>query len=507
MSLHVTVRMLSSFDETKVSASLRVRIAPSPTGAIHLGLARTALFNWAYARGRSGEFLLRIEDTDRERSTAESERAILEGLSWLGLEWDEGPDVGGPHAPYRQSERVELHREAGEKLLAAGHAYRCFCSQERLEALREGQAAARQNPAYDGRCRDLDPSAVRTRAAAGEKSVLRFRVPPGRTRIEDLVRGDVSFDNSEVDDWIMLRQDGTPTYNFCVVVDDIAMRITHVLRGEEHLVNTPKQVLLYNAFGAPPPQFAHLPLMLGKDKKKLSKRSGDTSLDDYRRKGYPREAIANFLCLQGWALDGEHEIFSIDQLVRRFDIRDVNRAGAIFDPDKFLWMAGEYIRKDTVERLAERCAPFVIEAGLCGADELERAREWYLAVVALEQERIRLYSELPPRIAHYFAADDAVRYDPEAEAAVRKRGDGAAVLAAYLAWLRERSDLDQPASLSAATKAWLAERGWKVPALFQPLRCALTGLAGGPDLFEVIRLLGCERTLARMEAGIRRTGS
>ncbi|MEC7232881.1 MAG: glutamate--tRNA ligase, partial [Planctomycetota bacterium] len=320
-------------------SDLRLRIAPSPTGSVHLGLCRTALFNWAYARGRGGAFVLRIEDTDRTRSTAESEAAILEGLRWLGIDWDEGPEVGGPHGPYRQSERVVGHTETVQRLVEAGYAYRCFCSAERLTELREGQEKRKETPRYDGRCRDLDPAESARRAAAGEEFTVRFRVPEGATVFEDLVRGSVRFDHGEIDDWIMLRRDGSPTYNFVVVCDDVDMRISHVFRGEEHLVNTPKQILLYEALGEAAPRFGHLPLMLGTDRKKLSKRTGDTALGDYVAKGYPRDAITNFLCLQGWALDGETEVFDMATFVERFDIVDVQKAGAVFDPDKFRWLA------------------------------------------------------------------------------------------------------------------------------------------------------------------------
>ena len=489
-----------------MSAPIRVRFAPSPTGRLHVGGARTALFNWAYARGRGGKFILRIEDTDAERSTPEFERAILEGLRWLGLDWDEGPDIGGPHAPYRQSERLERHKEYAQRLLLDGKAYRCFCTSERLETLRAEQSARKEKPAYDGLCAGLPSEEVQRRLAAGEPAVVRFRVPPGETRFLDHVRGEVVFQNVEVDDWVMVRTDGNPTYNFVVVCDDVDMRITHVFRGEEHLVNTPKQVLLYRALGLEPPEFGHLPLMLGTDGKKLSKRTGDTALQDYQEKGYPKEAIVNFLCLQGWALDGATEVFTLDELVKSFDIKDVTKGGAIFDLDKFHWLAGEYIRKDSLEGVAERCAPFVIAAGLMSADELARRRSWYLQAVAGEKERIRTYSELPARIAYLFAPDEQVRWDEQAEKNARKQSDPAQTLTEYLAWLEPRIAGADAASLREPTKAWVAERGLKMPALFQPLRLALTGAPGGPDLFDVMGLLGPEKTLRRIRSAIGRLG-
>ena len=484
---------------------MRLRFAPSPTGRLHVGGARTALFNWAYARRHGGTFVLRIEDTDAERSTPEHERAILDGLRWLGLDWDEGPDIGGPHAPYRQSERIERHRVLAQALLAASQAYRCFCTPERLDALRAEQAARGAKPAYDRRCAELPRDEVERRLAGGERAVLRFRVPPGETRFVDRVRGEVVFQNAEVDDWVMLRADGTPTYNFVVVCDDVDMRISHVFRGEEHLVNTPKQVLLYRAFERPIPEFGHLPLMLGADGKKLSKRTGDAALEDYREKGYPREAILNFLCLQGWALDGSTEVFSIDDLVASFDIADVTKGGAIFDLDKFRWLAGEYIRSDSLERVAERCAPFVVAAGLMDEAQLRERWSWFLEVVRGEKERIRTYAELSERVAYLFAGDGDVPYDPEAEERARRPGTAAGLLREYATWLREAlAGGAAPAALAEGTRAWVKERGLKMPALFQPLRLALTGQAGGPDLFEVIALLGPERALRRIERAAER---
>jgi nondiscriminating glutamyl-tRNA synthetase len=485
--------------------SVRVRYAPSPTGKQHIGGARTALFNWAFARRHGGKFILRIEDTDAERSKPEHETAILEGLRWLGIDWDEGPDVGGPCGPYRQSERGERYLGTAAALFQAGWAYRCFCSEARLEELRAGQERRGEKPAYDGLCRSLAPEECQRRMAAGEKPVLRFRVPPGEVRIADLIRGDVVFDNKEVDDWVMVRSDGGPIYNFCVVVDDLDMRITHVLRGEEHLTNTPKQVLLYQALGLAPPRFGHLPLMLGTDGKKLSKRSGDTALQDYRDKGYPRAAIVNFLCLQGWALDGKTEIFSVDELVAHFDPTEVSKNGAIFDVAKFQWMAGEYARKEALEELAEHCRPYVVAAGLMSAAELASRRDWYLEAVRTERERVRIYSDLPGRLAYLFAPDAGVPFQEQALANARKQSGHVESLRAYLEWLRPKlGEGVTKDALREASKAWIAERKLKVPQLFQPLRCVLTGEPGGPDLFDVIGLLGPARALKRIEAGIGR---
>ncbi len=503
-----------------MSRPLRVRFAPSPTGQLHIGGARTALFNWAYARRFGGKFLLRIEDTDPLRSTPEFERAILEGLRWLGLDWDEGPDIGGPFAPYHQVQRLETHKRYAGDLLERGLAYRCFCTRERLEEMTKEQDAKKEKNAYDGRCRDLAPEESARRGASGEPYTLRFRVPTGETRFVDLVRGAVVFDNKEVEDWVMVRSDGNPTYNFVVVCDDADMEISHVFRGEEHLVNTPKQVLLCRALGQTPPEFGHLPLMLGTDRKKLSKRTGDTALKDYSDRGFPRAAIVNFLCLQGWALDGATEVFDVDTFVAHFDIADVGKSGSIFDVEKFLWLGGEYIRREPLEELAEHCLPFVTACGSASESDLRARWPWFLGIVTAERERIRTYGEFADRTAYLFAADEAVAYSDEALNGARKQAQRVETLRAYLDWLRPRfaapvdaapGDAASPdaaavdaAALRDATKAWVAEKGLKMPALFQPLRVALTGLAGGPDLFDAMSWIGAQSTLRRIEVAIER---
>lgn len=488
--------------------TIRLRYAPSPTGFLHIGGARTALFNWAWARRMGGTFVLRVEDTDRARSKPEYERGILEALRWLGIDWDEGPDVGGEFGPYRQTERFERYRTAGEELLSTGHAYPCFCDAQRLAELRQSQEAAGETPAYDQRCRSIEPEEAARRRAAGEPWVLRFAVPEGgSSSLRDLVRGDVRVENSDVDDWIMVRADGSPTYNFCVVCDDAAMQITHVLRGVEHLTNTPKQLLVYAAMGLEPPAYAHLPLMLGKDKKKLSKRTGDTSVQDYSAAGYPPEAVANFLCLQGWSLDDRTTLLSLEDLVKHFDPADVSKGGAVFDPEKFLWMAGEYLRATDGPTLVERCTPFLLRAGLMTAEEIQERSAWLAAAVESERERMRLYADLPERLAYLFAPDDALPFDPKAERNARKQDPEGSTLLSYREWLEPR--LVAGAAIDAAalredTRAWVGEQGLSFGALFQPLRCALTGAAGGADLFDVMGLLGRERTLARLAAGSQR---
>ncbi len=482
---------------------MRLRFAPSPTGQLHIGGARTALFNWAVARKSGGQFLLRVEDTDPERSKREYEEAIFDGLRWLGLTWDEGPDAGGPHGPYRQSERSDVHLGIAAQLRRSGWAYPCFCSKERLDSLRAEQEAAKQTPRYDGLCRDVSEEQARTRMDAGDSFVLRFRTPEGSTTFRDLIRGEVTFENIEVDDWVLVRTDGTPTYNFVCVCDDAAMEITHVVRGEEHLVNTPKQILLYEVLGASAPTFAHLPLMLGTGGKKMSKRDGDTALTDYREAGYPPEAVLNFLALQGWALDGETEIFSVETLIERFDLERVSKGGSIFDPEKFKWMAGEYLRAEPLSQTAERSRPFVVAKELATEAELTERAAWFERAVDTIRERVQLYSEVPSALDYLFAPDDAVPFDEKAEKGARKHGpDGLAVLVDLEDWLASHlSPGVGSEALGAELKSWVKQRGVKFPVAFQPLRCALTGKAGGPELADVLLLLGLERAQARLRAG------
>ena len=488
-----------------MTAPVRVRFAPSPTGKLHIGGARTALFNWAWARRNGGQFILRIEDTDPTRSRREHEDEILSGLAWLGIDWDEGPDRPGDFGPYRQSERAELHAEAAGRLVEGGVAYRCFYTPERLAELRATQEANKETPAYDRHCRDLSREDSDRRAAAGEPYVLRFAVPDGETRFVDRMRGEIVFQNEEVDDWIMVRTDGAPTYNFVCVLDDAAMKISLVLRGVEHLVNTPKQVLLYRALGLEAPEFGHLPLMLGTDKKKLSKRTGGTALLSYKDEGYPPEAVFNFLALQGWALDGETEVFSADELVAAFDPANVSLGGSIFDVDKFRWLAGEYVRSQPLERTAARAKSFVVAAGLTDDADLEARSAWFERLVALAQERIHLYSDLPEQVAWAFAQDGAVEFEEKALKGARKHADGRETLVAFRSWLTERLEAQEAVdAIRAGARDWVGERGIKFPVLFQPLRCALTGKAGGPDLFDVIDLVGRDAALARIDAGLER---
>ena len=480
-----------------MSRPVRVRFAPSPTGKLHLGGARTALFNWAFARRHAGVFLLRIEDTDTERNSEESLRSILSSLRWLGLDWDEGPEVGGDFGPYYQTLRLDRYAAAATRGLEEGWLYRCFTPAEEIERQREAARTAERNWRFDAVSRALPRAEAERRAAAGEPHVLRVRVPDGVTvSIPDHVRGEVVVASEQVEDWVALRFGGMPTYNFACVLDDAEMQISHVLRGEEHLSNTPKQSLLYRALALPEPEYAHVPLILGQDGKKLSKRTGDTAVEDYRTKGFPPEALFNFLCLLGFSIDDKTTVFSPEELVNHVVLHRLQKGGAICDPEKLHWLCGEYQRRGGAALLAERALPWMQAAGLASAapDAAEHARLAEIAAAFLP--RVALYGELPQQSAFLFAAelvpDDAARAvlaTPEAAPALA----AAAEAIATTAW--------PIADLKAVLQPAATEAGIKFGALMKPLRAALTGTLGGPELADVVRLLGRERALARLRAG------
>jgi glutamyl-tRNA synthetase len=479
------------------AAPLRVRFAPSPTGSLHIGGARTALFNWLVARGRGGVLVLRSEDTDVARSTAESERAVMDDLRWLGLEWDEGPDHGGPHGPYRQSERRAIYRAAADRLLAAGTAYPCFCTDEELEAKRKAAQTAGRAPIYDGACRNLDEAAQAARRASGAPESARFRVSGRDVPVHDVVRGLVTFPGETIGDFVILRSNGLPTYNFACVVDDAGMRISHVIRGEEHLTNTGRQMLLYEALGETPPAFAHISLILNTDRSKMSKRSGEaaTFVSEFRAQGYLPEALINFLALLGWSWDGEREIFSRSELVGKFSLERVNATPAVFNRDKLEWLNGQYLRAMPIPERAARVAAWLAEQGRMldrpdAAAFLERA-------VAAVGDRLKTLADVEAYAGWAFG--DAFEIDPaaRAEAAAKPR---AAELLRALAETVSQTEPFAPPALEAAARA-LAERfGVKPGDLFFPARVALTGKKVAPGLFEVMELLGRERTVARLRA-------
>ncbi len=475
---------------------VRVRVAPSPTGDPHVGTAYIALFNYAFARHSGGRFLLRIEDTDRERSTKESERAIFEALRWVGLTWDEGPDVGGPFAPYRQSERGDIYRRHAADLVASGAAYPCFCTAERLAALREEQKAKKLNLGYDGACRLLSPEAVRAALDAGKPHVIRLAVPrEGQTVVHDLVRGDVVIQNATVDDQVLLKSDGFPTYHLANVVDDHVMGITHVIRAEEWITSTPKHLLLYKAFGWAPPVFCHMPLLRNRDKSKISKRKNPTSLLWYREQGYLPEALLNFLALMGWSVAENREVFSLEDMIREFTLERVATSEPIFDFQKLDWLNGLYIRALPPAELARRLREFMPQGRAC--DEA-----FVLKTLPLLQERLKKLSDYATMAEFFYA--EAV-HPTVAELTPKKASpvQAADMLSAAREALSACEDWNA-ATMEARCRAAAASSGFKDRDLFMALRVAVTGAPVSPPLFESMALLGRDRCLARVAAAIER---
>lgn len=470
---------------------------------LHIGGARTALFNWALARRHGGVFILRVEDTDTERNTEASLQSILDSMRWLGLDWDEGPDCGGDFGPYFQSERNDLYQAAVERGVAEGWLYRCFLSPEQAQEMREAHLNEKRAGRWENPSRDLPAAEAAARAEAGEACVLRFRVPLEReVKVQDHIRGAVSFRTEEVEDWVAVRANGMPTYNFCCAIDDAHMQISHVIRGEEHLVNTPKQVLLAEALGIAVPDFAHVPLILGADGKKLSKRTGDTALGDYIDKGYPADALFNFLALLGFSIDDRTTVFSRDELVQAFDLRRISKGGALFDTDKLHYLCGEYIRGMQVPALTDACLPWLREAGLVGEDlpaggiEVAGSRVWLEGLVAAMQERIGLFAELPEKAGFLFAEE--ANYDEKAQKALAE--EGAADRLAAIARALEAETAFPPAEFGAWTKAQCEALGVGMGKVMKPLRAALSGTLGGPELADILTLLGRERALRRLHA-------
>ncbi|MFN3975197.1 MAG: glutamate--tRNA ligase [Dehalococcoidia bacterium] len=493
---------------------VRVRYAPSPTGEPHVGNIRTALFNWLFARHHGGAFIVRIEDTDRERLVPGALEAILEGLQWLGLDWDEGPTPDGqssfgPYSPYFQSQRLPLYHQAAQALMERGWAYECFCTPHELEAMRQEQQRLRQPPGYWGKCRTLAPQEKEALRAQGRKSVVRFRVPrePGEEVIvHDLIRGEVRWRTALLDDFVCLKGDGFPTYHLAVVVDDHTMGITHVLRAEEWLPSTPRHLLLYRALGWEPPLFAHLPMILGPDRSKLSKRHGATSIREYKRLGYLPEAMVNFLALLGWSLDETTEIISREDLVRHFSLERVTKAGAIFNLEKLTWMNGVYIRRLAPQELAHRLLPFLerpqAEGGLPDSVPRPLDRGYLLRIVPLVQERLFTLAEAAS-LTDFFFLDD-LDYDPAL--LVQKGMDRPATrrtLKAVLDALCTITTWDAP-SLEGLLRPLCDALGQKTGQVFGAIRVATTGRTAAPPLFQTLEVLGKERSLKRLEAAIKK---
>lgn len=455
---------------------LRVRFAPSPTGHLHVGNARTALFNWLLARGQGGTFILRIEDTDAERSTAVSEASILEDLRWLGLDWDEGPDAGGPHGPYRQSERLQLYQSYARDLVSRGIAYYCFCSPEQLEQERQAAFAANQPPKYSGRCRALPIEDSSRRVSSGEAAAIRFSVPADRdVTFHDIVRGGVTFNTAVIGDPVILRSDGRPAYNFAVVIDDALMEVTCVIRGEDHISNTPRQLLIYEALGFEPPQFAHLSLVMGPDHAPLSKRHGATSVSEFREKGMLPESLVNYLALLGWSPGEGEELLPAAELARRFDLGKVSHSSAVFDTDKLAWMNRHYLKEAAPARVVGLAMPAFLRSGAVETDTVE-ARAYLESLLPMALGSVDRVDEIAERVSFVFGwSADA------ASEAVRSEADGVKVALALAEALDDTGALDKEAFRAAAGRVKDAT-GCKGKALFHPIRVVLTGEASGPEL-------------------------
>jgi len=475
----------------------RVRFAPSPTGYLHVGGARTALFNWLYARRHGGTFILRIEDTDVERSSADMITGILSSMRWLGLTWDEGPDVGGPHAPYFQTERLDQYRAAAARLVDAGHAYYCYCRPEELAAKRSAAEAAGSAWTYDRTCHALSREEIANREAAGQPRAIRFFVPPGVTQFTDLVRGHIAFAREHIEDFVILRSDGYPTYHLSVVVDDVAMEITQVVRGDDHISNTPKQVLLYEALGAPVPEFAHVPLILGPDKKRLSKRHGATSVGEYETQGYLPEAMINFLALLGWSPGGNQEVFSRDELIERFALDGISGGNAVFNSEKLDWFNQQHIMRLPADEILRRLRPAIEAAGLWRDGFLTTDAGWIARVINLLKPRAKKLADIVPAMIPFVS--DRITYD---EAAVNKhlRGEGVTEhLSAWRAVLQTMPNLD-PLETETALRKLAEARGIKPGVLIHATRVAVVGQAVSPGLFEVLELVGRDRVTERLGA-------
>ena len=466
---------------------MRVRFAPSPTGQLHVGNARTALFNWLLARGHDGTLILRIEDTDAERSTKESEDSILQDLRWLGLEWDEGPDVGGASGPYRQSERLHLYTSYANELLAVGHAYYCFCPPQKPEDERRKDLAAGRPPKYRGTCRNIPPDEAKRRLEAGERAVVRFRVPEHiDVAFQDMVRGDVTFSTDVIGDPVLVRSDGRPAYNFAVVVDDALMEVTHVIRGEDHISNTPRQILLYRALGFGPPRFAHLSLVLGPDHTPLSKRHGATSVAEFRARGYLPEALTNYLALIGWSPRSgggvepqDAELMPLDEMARRFAIEDVGHSAGVFDPEKLAWMNRHYMKVAAPARIAAESARYFLTRGFLKRRS-DAALAYLESVLPMAVGSVDRLEEIPDRLAFLFQYDAVQALANPAVSGVLHEAGARGVIAA-LGETIEGPLLDRDAFRAAASRV-KDKTGQKGKALFHPIRVALTGESGGPEL-------------------------
>jgi len=475
---------------------VRTRIAPSPTGYLHIGLARTALFNYLFTKKHEGSFVLRVEDTDLERSSLEFEKDIIENLKWLGIDWDEGPDIGGKYGPYRQTQRTDMYKKYIEKLIAEDKAYYCFCSEEELEAQRQYQMSRGLAPKYSGKCANLDKETVKKYLSEGKPTVIRFRVPAKKISFNDLIRGKLEFDAGLIGDMVIAKDLNTPLYNFAVVIDDFEMKISHVIRGEDHISNTPKQILIQEALGFSQPLYAHLPLILGTDRSKLSKRHGATSVSDFRKQGYLPEALINFMAFLGWNPGDEREIYSMNSLIKEFSLEKVQKAGAVFNIKKLDFLNGFYIRQRSPEKLTELCLPYLIEAGFIIKEKADL--EYLKKIISIYQERLKKLSEIVELTDFFFK--EKLNYDKNLlrwkEMSDKEIKDSLNKLEKLLSKVKledwNKTNLER-VLLPESEK--IGDRG----KLLWPLRVALTGKEASAGPFEIAEILGKEKTIKRIK--------
>lgn len=481
-----------------MSNEIRVRYAPSPTGHLHIGNARTALFNYLFARNKGGKFIIRIEDTDKKRNIEGGEQSQLKYLRWLGIDWDEGVDVGGPYGPYRQSERNDIYEKYYQQLLEDGQAYKCYCTEEELAAEREAQVERGETPHYSGKCRHLTAEDRARLESEGRKPSIRIKVPEGKTyTFDDMVKGTVSFESEGMGDWVIVKNDGTPTYNFAVAIDDHLMEISHVLRGDDHISNTPKQLMVYEALGWAPPVFGHMTLIVNENRKKLSKRDESIIqfIEQYEELGYLPEAIFNFITLLGWSPEGEEELYSRQEFIQRFDASRLSKSPALFDQQKLAWMNNQYMKKVDLDRVVELSLPHLIKAGRIKENLSAEEKEWVRSLVSLLQEKMSFGAEIVELSELFFK--EQVEYEAEAKEVLA----GEQVPEVLEAFSKELDQLEsfQAEGIKAAMKAVQKTTGQKGKNLFMPIRAAVTGQTHGPDLPKSIELLGKEKVQQRIQ--------
>jgi nondiscriminating glutamyl-tRNA synthetase len=481
-----------------MSSDIRVRYAPSPTGHLHIGNARTALFNYLFARNRGGKFIIRIEDTDKKRNIEGGEQSQLKYLQWLGIDWDESVDVGGEYGPYRQSERNHIYKKYNQELLEKGHAYKCYCTEEELEAEREEQAARNETPHYSGRCRNLTAEQKEQFEKEGRQPSLRFKVPAGKIlKFDDMVKGDVSFESDGMGDFVIVKKDGTPTYNYAVVLDDHLMQISHVLRGDDHISNTPKQLVIYEAFGWEPPVFGHMTLIVNESRKKLSKRDESIIqfIEQYEELGYLPEALFNFITLLGWSPSGEEEIYSKEEFIEIFDPARLSKSPALFDQQKLAWMNNQYMKKADLDRVVELALPHLIKAGKVSENRTEEEDAWVRGLISLYHDKMSFGAEIVEMSDLFFREE--VNYDEEAKEVLA----GEQVPEVLKAFLGEIEQLEEfkADTIKAAVKAVQKGTGHKGQKLFMPVRAAATGQTHGPDLMLAMELIGKDKVKERVQ--------